>query len=222
MRRPDPVAAEILRGYRSEGARARVHTSVRWGTCPFPAVEAVVPHRGRVLEIGCGHGAFAAYLAMRGPERRIDGADVDPAKVAIGRRVVERLGVADRVRLDVVPEGWWPTPNTYDAVVIVDVLYLLGAARATALVAAAVRALTDDGVIVVKEMDAHPRPKWWWNLAQERLAVQVLRITDGERVAPVAPASIEVVLIDHGLDVDWHEWHHGYLHPHLGLVGRRR
>lgn len=222
MRRPDPVAAQILRAYRREGVRAGVHTTVRWSSCPFPAVEALVPHRGRVLDIGCGHGAFATSLALRGPERIVEGVDPDAAKIDAGGRAARRLGVAERVRLTAVDPDWRPPPNTYDAVVIVDVLYLLGPDRAGALVAAAIRSLVDGGVIVVKEMDTRPRAKWWWNLAQERLAVQVLRLTRGDRVAPVEPSRIEAVMVDHGLEVAWHEWHHGYLHPHLGLVGRRR
>lgn len=198
------------------------HATVRWATCPFPAIEALLPRRGRLLDVGCGHGAFSAYVALKAPERHVEGVDVDAAKVRAGRRVVARVGLVERVSLETVTPTWRPPPNTYDAVTIVDVLYLLGEERARALVAAAARSLVGGGVLMVKEMDTRPRAKWWWNLAQERLAVHVLRITEGDRVAPIAPSRIESEMVDHGLDVAWHDWHHGYLHPHLGLVGRRR
>lgn len=223
MRRADPVAAEILRHYRDEGGRrVGVHASARWATCPFPAVESLVPRHGRVLDIGCGHGTFAAYAATLAPERRIDGVDVDGEKLAVGTRVLARLGLDDRVHLAVVEPGWRPPPNTYDALVIVDVLYLLGERRARELVEAAARSLVEGGVLVVKEMDTRPRAKWWWNQLQERLAVQVLRITEGDRVAPVVPERIGDAMVAHDLVVSSHEWHQGYVHPHLGLVGRRR
>jgi len=63
----------------------------------MPAIEAEVPRRGRVLDLGCGHGLFSLLLAATSPERQVTGVDVDGDKLGLARRAAEALGL-DNVR----------------------------------------------------------------------------------------------------------------------------
>src|SRR3954468_15750837 len=129
-RRPDLPGRQALSLYADSDRSTRLHTLVRWWSAPFPAVEEALPEAGRVLEIGCGHGLFSAYAALAASERFVLGVDIDPDKIVVARaaarKLEERLGGQPGARLDfaeapsgAVPEGPW------DAVVVVDVLYLL-------------------------------------------------------------------------------------------------
>jgi len=60
--------------------------------------EALLPDSGRALDVACGRGAVAVWLALRG--LIVDAVDVSRAGLAAGRVLAERSGVPERVR-------WW-------------------------------------------------------------------------------------------------------------------
>ncbi len=71
------------------------------GPPPFLAPHAdVLPAAGRALDLACGPGLAAAWLAMRG--LRVEGFDVSPVAVARARELARRAGVSDRCRFEVV------------------------------------------------------------------------------------------------------------------------
>jgi cyclopropane fatty-acyl-phospholipid synthase-like methyltransferase len=210
--------ARVREGYRGLGRGDRFHVAVRWRSCPFPQVEQHVPRAGRVLDLGCGHGAFALYLAATAPDRDVTGVDVDEAKLASARRAA---ALADlRVRFVHAADGT-PPEGPWDAITVVDVLYLLGRAAALALLAGAARTLAPGGALVVKEIDVRPRWKYELARAQEIVSTRVTRITEGTGVAFVPPDELEAAMTSAGLTVDRVPLGRGSVHPHLLFVGRR-
>ena len=76
----------------------------------------------RVLEVGCGTGALAVHLALRGAI--VDGIDVSVENAALANRRAAANGVADRARFRVVPvESLDDADATYDAVIGNQVLH---------------------------------------------------------------------------------------------------
>jgi SAM-dependent methyltransferase len=79
---------------------------------PPPALVAtthLIPSTGSALELACGRGRAAVWLALRG--MRVWGVDVSPEAVRLARLLAESNDVADRCRFDVhdldegLPEG---------------------------------------------------------------------------------------------------------------------
>lgn len=217
-RSPDAAGRAALALYRNAPLAARVHVHVRWWSAPFAAVAPVLPDAGRVLEIGCGHGLFSAYAALTSPRRTVRGVDIDTDKIEIARSAARRcpadLEFAEGASGS-IPAGEW------DAVVFVDVLYLLPAAEQRALLDQAAAALAPGGVLVVKEMDLRPRWKARWNAWQETLSVSVLRITEGSSFDFVAPSVMAGWLEEAGLVTRSERLDRGRLHPHHLLTARR-
>jgi 2-polyprenyl-3-methyl-5-hydroxy-6-metoxy-1,4-benzoquinol methylase len=220
FRRPDRVARQVLAGFRGASRRDRVHVRVRWATCPVPEIDAEVPTRGRILEVGCGHGLVSAYLARACAARDVVGVDIDERKLAVARAAAQRLpagsgGLRFESSTDgVVPVGPW------DAVVIVDVLYLLDTDHELALLDACAAELAPGGLLVVKETDVVPAWKHRIAKAQEVLATRVLRITAGDSLTFTPIAELAAHLADRGLQVAVRRVDAGYPHPHSLLVGR--
>jgi SAM-dependent methyltransferase len=216
-RRPDAPGRRALALYRGASAGVRAHVRVRWLSAPFPRIAAALPPAGRVLEIGCGHGLFSAYAALSAPGRQVLGVDIDGDKVdaaVAAARGVDGLEFR-RAPDGAVPEGPW------DAVVFVDVLYLLSRDHQRSLLTDAVRALAPGGRIVVKEMGTEPAWKVRWNTLQETLSVKVLRITEGSSFDFVDPRDMGAWLVDLGLTVELVRLDAGRVHPHHLLVARR-
>ncbi|MFI2753061.1 class I SAM-dependent methyltransferase [Cellulomonas sp. P22] len=216
-RRPDHAGRAALDLYRRSPAGVRAHVTVRWWSAPFAAVSAALPRTGRILEIGCGHGLFSAYAALDAPGREVVGVDIDTAKIAHGTAAA---GAVDRLELRVAESGAVP-PGPWDAVVFVDVLYLLPASEQRRLLTEAVAQLAPDGVLLVKEMGAEPRWKVRWNTLQETISVKVLRITEGSSFDFVPPSTLARWLTELGLTVSRHRLDRGRVHPHHLLVARR-
>ena len=212
------TAATTLARYAEEPPATRLHTRVRWRSCPFEAVAEAVPRAGRVLEIGCGHGLFSTYLALDEAERTVVGTDVDGDKIQAAQRAADGIPNLSFAPAEPgeLPEGTW------DAVCIVDVLYLIDRAGERALLEAAAARLEPGGVLVVKEMATEPAWKFRWMALQEKLSVQVLGITEGHELTFVPPDRLATWMVEAGLADVRHRSHgRGHLHPHHLVTARK-
>nr|WP_281372106.1 class I SAM-dependent methyltransferase [Modestobacter versicolor] len=176
-----------------------------------------MPRTGRVLEVGCGHGLFSAYAAQCLPGVTVHGVDIDAEKVAVAAAAAgssPRLGFAV-AESGVLPAGPW------DAVVLVDVLYLLDEPGQRALLESCAALLAPGGVLVVKDMSTRPRWKARVNRLQETVSVRVLRITAGSaEFAFVEPDERARWMRAAGLTgVRARRLDRGRAHPHHVLVG---
>jgi 2-polyprenyl-3-methyl-5-hydroxy-6-metoxy-1,4-benzoquinol methylase len=215
-------ARDLFALYAGQPWRVRTHVRIRWHTCPFEAIAADVPEAGRILDVGCGHGVFSAYLASQSERRRVLGIDLAEDKVVAATAAARAAARKGRTNLgfahadeEALPEGPW------DAIVVLDVLYLLQPKRQESLLQRCARALAPGGVLVVKEVSDRPRWKATWNRIQEYLSVRVLRITRGERLCFLPPARHASWLAAQGLEVRERPLHEGFFHPHHLIVARR-
>ncbi|MFN0090688.1 MAG: class I SAM-dependent methyltransferase [Acidimicrobiales bacterium] len=211
-------ARAAVRLYRQAPIAARLHVLVRWWTCPVPAVAAEIPARGRVLEVGCGHGLVSAYLAMESPDRVVVGVDVDRRKIDVAAAATAGVDNVRFVAVDADPSSLPAGP--FDAVVIADVLYLLGGDARRRLLAACAERLGPAAVLVIKEIDTEPSWKHRLARVQELAATRLLRITVGDEVEFAPPAVLRAELGRFRLDVADRRIDRGYPHPHHLLVAR--
>jgi 2-polyprenyl-3-methyl-5-hydroxy-6-metoxy-1,4-benzoquinol methylase len=209
-----------LAPFASASLRVRLHARVRWSTAPFVELETLVPRAGTILDVGCGHGLLALWLATQADGRRVTGVDPDRSKIAAAQRAASEAGLTDRAEFIVVSDDWLPDPGVHDAVVVTDVLYLLGRGPALELLVACARGVRPGGTVVVKEMGDEPRWKRRLATAQEMLAVNILGLTHGTQVELVPEDDIVAAMSDAGLAVRRVPMGRG-LHPHLALVGVR-
>ncbi len=215
-------ARAVLALYRDAPLAVRAHVRVRWATCPLQAVAAAIPAAGRVLEVGCGHGLLANYLALEPhtggtAPRQVHGIDIDGPKIEAARRAGVASGASfSDTEPGLLPDGPW------DAVAIVDVLYLLAEAEQRNLLRAGAATLAPGGVLVVKEMSPAPRWKATWNKVQETVAVRLLGITEGGGGFTFLPPEVLAAwMAADGLSVHHRGLHKGYPHPHHLVVGTK-
>lgn len=214
----NPAFREVMALYRYSPPRDRAQMVGRWLSCPFERIEKLVPRTGKILDLGCGHGLFSSYLAVCSKERTVVGVDIDDTKLAIARRAADPLGERLSFRHDIAATL---AAETFSAVVLVDVLYLMAAEVQRDLVLRAAAAIEPGGSLLVKEMAATPKWKFEWNRLQEVAAVKLLKITRGAGLHFVPAHAQREWMVEAGLKLSEHPIHRGYLHPHHLLEGKK-
>ena len=133
-------------------------------------MDLVLTDEGRILDVGCGFGLFAAYFGQMQPRRRIVGLDPDPRRVRIARHVAGRLGLADHeffvgdVR-DARLEG------RFDAAYMLDVMHHLPAGDQRRVLERLRGWLVPGGVLVFKDITTEPLGSLLFTEALDRLMV---------------------------------------------------
>jgi trans-aconitate methyltransferase len=211
--------ADILQGGPRLAPRARLRLWQRWTGTPMRAVAAHVPAKGRVVDLGCGFGLFAALLAVEGPEREVVGVDLDASKVTRGHTWFAHLpnlrlhhGDLDEAAL-----------GACDAVVLYDVLHHLRPPLAAALLGRVWGALRPGGLLIVKENEVRPLWKHAVNVTVEHVAAwSGTTLGDPVRLQPVDKWSR--LLADAGFRVRHAAplpAREGFFVPHALLVAER-
>lgn len=104
----------------------------------------------RVLDIGCGIGGAARFVAQR-YGCRVTGVDLTPEFVATGQRLTALLGLSDRVRLEVANATRLPFPDrSFDRAILLHVG--MNVAEKASLFAEAARVLDSGGILAVYDV----------------------------------------------------------------------
>jgi SAM-dependent methyltransferase len=147
----------------------------------FAPFDAMFPTAGHALDLACGQGLGAVWLARRGMD--VWGFDVSPVAISQARDLARRSGVGDRCRFDVVD-----LDNGLPAGPPVDVI-LCHKFRDRRLDRAAARRLAPGGLLAItalSEVGATPGP---------------FRVAAGE--LPAAFADLDVIAAGEGQGEAW-------------------
>lgn len=146
---------------------------IRSALCPFNQIETYVPQKGKILDLGCGHGIFCRLLIKKSPSRRILGIDPSLDKINIARKKVTGIknikfqkGVLGNI-----------TKVKFDCITIIDVLYLLSPSEKATLLKKVRKLLKPKGYLVLTEVSS--KPSFLYNLIklEEYIMVKILQYT---------------------------------------------
>jgi 2-polyprenyl-3-methyl-5-hydroxy-6-metoxy-1,4-benzoquinol methylase len=159
------IPSELLKRYKPLSAWESFYLRTRWRLCPFATVESHVPKKGRILDFGCGYGMLSNFLALRSPDRRVLGIDLNRDRIEVAMRSAKgRPEVSFRLG-DV--RDFQDIP--FDAVVMTDVLHHIDEENVRVLLRIIRSCLSDDGLLVVLDVDRFPRRKFFATYLIDRL-----------------------------------------------------
>lgn len=132
-------------------------------------MDLLLPGEGRILDVGCGFGLFAAYFAQTQPRRQITGVDTNAHRIDMARSLMTAIGhdqhefIAGDAR-DTQVEG------PFDAIYVLDVMHHVPEADQEPLLARLHDLLAPGGVLVLKDITTEP----WFGLKFTELLDRVM------------------------------------------------
>lgn len=192
---------------------------IRKLTVPFDQIERYVPKKGRILDVGCGHGFFAAQLA-KNPGRQVLGIDPSSYKIQLAKT---RHGHLPHLKFKATYLKSLKSKK-YDCIAIIDVLYLLPEDEKLKILAKTHQLLKKNGVFILKEVNT--KPDWMFKLIklEEALMVRLLRYThsDYRRLYFLDKQALKKLLRKTGFKIITERQLRGILpYPHLLFVSQK-
>ena len=146
--------------YSGQSLAIRGFVLARHLLAPLARVLAAVPPSGRLLDVGCGHGLFANAAALGSADRQVLGVDPSGAKISVARSSSAGLSNVRYVQGTVQEVD----ERGFDAISILDVLYLLPIEEKLGVLRACRERIAPDGVLILKTNDT--RPPWKYRIAR--------------------------------------------------------
>lgn len=210
--------SRVLNLYRDQPMGIRLFVRTRHLLCPMERIEELLSREGRILEVGCGHGLFANLLAVASPMRNVLGVDPAPAKIQVAEQSASSLANVSYCCgyvADVAESG-------FDAVAILDVLYLLPPEDKQEVVRRCFELLRPGGVLMLKANDTAPRWKYQVTVLQEKVMTGLRLTMSGHGLHFHSREQNAALLREAGFTVervvDLSSW---LPYPHVALVARR-
>jgi len=165
------------RVYKNEPFVTRLHILGRAVLCPFSTLLPYFPASGHILDVGCGYG-FLLHLVkndISNKGRKLSGIDHDFKKINVAKKYTSVDMDFSEGTIEKLPT------ERFDTVSITDVLYCISLDKWKSFLGHCFRVLKKGGRLVVKEVVKQPGWKHWFLTVEEKLAVEVFKITRGDR-----------------------------------------
>jgi SAM-dependent methyltransferase len=183
------ISDRILSHYPHASRLQRWHMRGRLRLCPYAALLKHLRGAENLLDIGCGFGHLAWYLAESGSRLRYHGSDIDVRKIdlALGSLAGNAIGGDGDAGGDRTPpvfhageiQGLSGLPDHFGNIVLLDVLYLMPWELQTRVLAWALQRLSPgtESALIVKTMDRAEGFSGFRTVAEEWIMVKLLRRT---------------------------------------------
>jgi 2-polyprenyl-3-methyl-5-hydroxy-6-metoxy-1,4-benzoquinol methylase len=151
----------------------RAYSSIRFSILRpklLSVMDLLLPDEGRILDVGCGFGLFAAYFGQTQRARSIVGVDPDARRIKIAEHVASELSLTEhRFIAGDVRDATLQGP--FEAAYILDVMHHLPAADQRPVLERLRDLLVPGGVLVLKDITTEPLFGLLFTEALDRLMV---------------------------------------------------
>jgi SAM-dependent methyltransferase len=133
-------------------------------------MDLLLTDEGRILDVGCGFGLFAAYFGQTHPRRAIVGIDPDARRVALASRVAASLELTHH-EFHVGDVRTAPIEGPFAGAYVLDVMHHIPSSDQRAVLERLRDLLVPGGVLLMKDITTEPRYELLFTELLDRLMV---------------------------------------------------
>ena len=151
----------------------RVYSRIRFSILRpklLSVMDLLLPDAGRILDVGCGFGLFAAYFGQTHPRRQIVGIDPNTRRIATAERVARAVGLKEHrfIAGDVRDAN---LQGPFDAVYMLDVMHHIPAEAQRGVLERLHDMLVPGGVLLMKDITTEPHYQLLFTEVLDRVMV---------------------------------------------------
>lgn len=122
----------------------------------YSSMRVYVPDPGRILDLGCGFGMFAVYLALSSRQRSVRGMDIAGRRIYVARLAAGGVPNVSFVSGDIARDAF---PEV-DGIVLIDALHYFAPAVQDSILERCGRALRYGGTLLIRNADTKRRARY--------------------------------------------------------------
>lgn len=154
--------------YRGSGF-SELFAEIRAWDAPYEPVDKLIRKNAKVLDLGCGDGLLANYLAISSPMRKIKGIELNPGRV---RQADKGLKNTSFERGDILQAK---IAQDYDVITLIHVLHHLPNRKSQIKILEKVsKALSKNKELIILEIDDRPFSKLIFSWLTDAITVPIL------------------------------------------------
>jgi len=124
-------------------------------------IEQYLPDEGEILDLGCGFGLFAMYMALCKPNAHVIGLDVNEPRLNVARQAAAKLGIHNVSFQHQDLRDWRPAQSLAGAYAL-DVFHHIPVDNGNRLLEDLATHLKPGGRFLLKDIDTQPRAMLWF------------------------------------------------------------
>lgn len=151
----------------------RIYSRIRFSILRpklLSVMDLLLPDEGRILDVGCGFGLFAAYFGQTHARREITGIDPNARRIAMADRVARSVGLT-RHRFVTGDVRNAPLDGPFSAIYMLDVMHHIPADAQRGVLERIYDELKPGGVFLMKDITTEPHHQLLFTEALDRLMV---------------------------------------------------
>ncbi len=133
-------------------------------------MDLLLTDEGRILDVGCGFGLFAAYFGQTQPGRQIVGIDPNARRIDLARHVAGALGL-ERHEFHVGDVRTVGLEPAFDAAYVLDVMHHIPRSDQRSVLERLRDLLAPGGVLLIKDITTEPRSGLLFTRVLDRVMV---------------------------------------------------
>lgn len=144
---------KVIKLYQT-GGFAGTFSKIRIWDAPLKIIEKLTAKKGVIVDLGCGDGLIANYLALNSPNRKVLGIELNPVRAKEAKKGIQNTEFRQG---DILKEDFPPA----DTILLVHVLHHLSSYEIQVeLINRCKTKLNKDGKLIIVEINQHPLLKY--------------------------------------------------------------